>query len=188
MNFDFGPCTNDGIKVSLYGIAVKNASGSYVSYDSANKNIIDVDILNFDGGKYLFKMPVAIKEVVVGDTIIHARKPMFVEEVKERSLIAVDPVAGEKKEVLLTKSPFGFDFVTRIVNLFAAMGGFGGADSGNPFGNMLPFLLLGNDDMKNSDSLLPLMFMAQGQGGNTNFNPLMQNHNNTPRKHLAFGV
>ena len=171
MNFDFGPCTNDGIKVSLYGIAVKNTSGNYVSYDSANKNIIDVDILNFDGGKYLFKMPVAIKDVQIGDTIIHARKPMFVEEVKEKSLVAVDPVAGEKKEVLLTKSPFGFDFATKIVNLFASMGGFGGADNSNPFGNMLPFFLMG--DSKGGDRDMMLMFAMMN--GNTNFaaNPML---------------
>ena len=62
-NFDFGPCTNDNIRMSMYGLAVKNAAGTWVSYNPESKEIIDVDVFNFDGGKFLYKMPVAIKDV-----------------------------------------------------------------------------------------------------------------------------
>ena len=114
-NFDFGSCSNDNVKMSMYGIAVKNATGTWVSYDPNSGNIIDVDILNFDA-KYLYKMPVAIKDVVEGDVIIHNRKPMFVSKVEGSKILAVDPAAGEEKVVILTKSPFNFDFVTKIIN------------------------------------------------------------------------
>ena len=77
-NFDFGPCTKDNVRMSMYGLAVKNAAGTYVSYNANTNEIVDVDILNFDGGKYLYKMPTAVKDITTGDVIIHMHKPMFV--------------------------------------------------------------------------------------------------------------
>lgn len=166
-NFDFGPCTSNNIKMSLYGLAVKNASDTWVSYDSKTDSVIDVDIINFDGAKYFYKLPVAIKDVAVGDVVIHNRKPVFVKAVEDNRIIAVDPAAGEEKAVLLTKSPFGFDFCTKVVNLFDGITG--GASVDSPFGNMLPFFLL-SDDKGNSD-LLPLLLLSQN-GGNFLDNPM----------------
>lgn len=157
-NFDFGPVKSDSIKMSIYGLAVKNASGTFVSYSDGS--LIDVDILNFDGSKFLYKMPVAIKEVKMGDIVIHARKPMFVTEVLAKSLKVVDPVDGEAKEVLLTKSPFKFDFVTKVVNILGSTFD-ATANSDNPFGNMWMLFALAGDGNKQSDMLLPLMMMNQ---------------------------
>lgn len=160
-NFDFGPCTGDKVKLSLYGLAVQNSTGTWVSYDPASGSIIDVDILNFEGGKFLYKMPVAIKDIKVGDMIIHNRKPMYVTALGENkgTVSAIDPAAGEEKVILCTKSPFGFDFITRVVNLFDGLGG--GASADTPFGNMLPLMLLSGDG-KGSDDLLPLLLMNKG--------------------------
>ena len=166
-NFDFGSCENDNVKMSMYGIAVKNANGTWVSYDAKSESVVDVDILNFDA-KYLYKMPVAIKDVKVGDTIIHNRKPMFVTVVEGGKLGAIDPAAGEEKVVLLTHSPFGFDFVTKVVNLFGDLSATASADT--PFGNMLPLMLLA--DGGKSDDMLPLMF-AMGGGKFDMSNPMM---------------
>ena len=140
-NFDFGPCTNDNIRMSMYGLAVKNTAGTYVSYNPATQEIVDVDIFNFEGGKYMYKMPVAIKDVAVGDVVIHQRKPMFVVSIGDTTLTVIDPVAGERKEIMLTRSPFGFNFATKIVSLFS-MGAMGTASAENPFGNMLPLMLM----------------------------------------------
>lgn len=165
-NFDFGSCENDNVKMSMYGIAVKNANGTWVSYDSKTENVVDVDILNFDA-KYLYKMPVAIKDVAVGDTVIHNRKPMFVTKVDDGKLLVIDPAAGEEKVVLLTKSMFGFDFVTKVVNLFGNC--FNTASADQPFGNILPLMLL--SDSNESDNMLPLALMM---GGNFDIsNPMM---------------
>jgi hypothetical protein len=160
-NFDFGPCTGDKVKLSLYGLAVQNSTGTWVSYDPASGSIIDVDILNFEGGKFLYKMPVAIKDIKVGDMIIHNRKPMYVTALGENkgTVSAIDPAAGEEKVILCTKSPFGFDFITRVVNLFDGLGG--GASADTPFGNMLPLMLLSGDG-KGSDDLLPFLLMNKG--------------------------
>lgn len=166
-NFDFGSCENDNVKMSMYGIAVKNANGTWVSYDAKSENVVDVDILNFDA-KYLYKMPVAIKDVKVGDVIIHNRKPMFVTVVEGGKLGAIDPAAGEEKVILLTKSMFGFDFVTKVVNLFGDLSATASADA--PFGNMLPLMLLA--DGNKSDDMLPLIFAMSG-GKFDMSNPMM---------------
>ena len=166
-NFDFGSCENDNVKMSMYGIAVKNANGTWVSYDTKSENVVDVDILNFDA-KYLYKMPVAIKDVKVGDVIIHNRKPMFVTVVEGGKLGAIDPAAGEEKVILLTKSMFGFDFVTKVVNLFGDLSATASADA--PFGNMLPLMLLA--DGGKSDDILPLILAMSG-GKFDMSNPMM---------------
>ena len=57
----------------------------------------------------------------------------------EDGIHVIDVAAGEKKEILPTKSMFGFDFVTKIVSLidFSAMN----ASADQPFGNMLPLMI-----------------------------------------------
>lgn len=179
--FDFGKITNDSIRISPYGIAVKNANGKWVSYDQTNNTIINVEIFNFNATKYIYKIPVALSDIQIGDVIIHACKPMIVLDKVDKDLIAVDPVAGEKKTIMPTRSPFGFDFVTKIISLFDMTGGIK-ADPANPFGNMLPFMLSDNIDplalmmltskgydenmmlaltMGNKDNLLPFMLMRK---------------------------
>lgn len=171
-NFDFGPCTTDNIRMSMYGLAVKNAAGTWVSYNPESKEIIDVDIFNFDGGKFLYKMPVAIKDVKVGDIVIHNRKAMFVTEVTEAGMIAIDPQAGEEKKILLTKSPFGFNFATKVVSLFNMTSDAPTPDA--PFGNMLPFLMMSENSGEFDMNTMLMLSMMGGQGGmDFSKNPMM---------------
>lgn len=171
-NFDFGPCTTDNIRMSMYGLAVKNANGTWVSYNPESKEIIDVDIFNFDGGKFLYKMPVAIKDVKVGDIVIHNRKAMFVIEVAETGITAIDPQAGEEKKILLTKSPFGFNFATKVVSLFNMTSDAPTPDA--PFGNMLPFLMMSENSGEFDMNTMLMLSMMGGQGGmDFSKNPMM---------------
>lgn len=173
-NFDFGPCANDNVRMSMYGIAIKNAAGTYVSYDAASGEIIDVDVFNFDGGKYMFKLPVAIKDVKVGDVIIHNRTPMFVVGFAENTgdLIAVDIRAGEKKTIMPMRNMFHFNFVTKIVSLFD-MNGVTQPSSDMPFGNMLPLMMM-SDDNKDMDMKDILIMSMLANGGNmSNMNPML---------------
>lgn len=171
-NFDFGKITNDSIRMSMYGMAVKNASGVWTAYDKGTGDLMDVDVFNFDGSNFLFKMPVAIKDIAVGDVVIHARKPMFVVSKTEAGdLVAVDPVAGEKKTIMLVRSPFGFNFCTKVISLFDNLMG-QTPTSENPFGNMWMLMLMdGKSDMK--DMLIPMMLMSQANGSTNAFNPMM---------------
>lgn len=171
-NFDFGPCTTDNIRMSMYGLAVKNANGAWVSYNPESKEIIDVDIFNFDGGKFLYKMPVAIKDVKVGDIVIHNRKAMFVIDVSETGMTAIDPQAGEEKKILLTKSPFGFNFATKVVSLFNMTSDAPTPDA--PFGNMLPFLMMSENSGEFDMNTMLMLSMMSGQGGmDFSKNPMM---------------
>lgn len=168
-DFDFGKVNSDAIRLSAYGIAVKNASNVWVSYDAKSEQIINVDILNISGNNLLYKIPVAFSQVKTGDTIIHARKPMFIVDFTEdhKAFVAVDIMVGEEKTIIPCKSPFGFDFVTKVVSIMD----FGPApDSTNPFGNMLPLMLMG--DNKELDPMM--MYFCMGMGGNNQqINPMM---------------
>ena len=171
-NFDFGKITNDSIRMSMYGMAVKNASGVWTAYDKSTGDLMDVDVFNFDGSNFLFKVPVAIKDIAVGDVIIHARKPMFVVSKTEAGdLIAIDPVAGEKKTIMPSKNMFGFNFAIKVVSLFDNLMG-QTPTSENPFGNMWMLMLMdGKSDMK--DIMITMMLMNQASGSTNTFNPMM---------------
>ena len=189
LTFDFGTCENDKVRMSAYGLAIKNEAGTWVSYDTKTKSIMDVDILNFECGKYLFKMPVAISAVKAGDVVIHNRVPMFVTGVSATSIAVVDIHSGEEKNIVPTKSPFGFNFLTKVISLVDFSNN--KSDESNPFGNLLPFIML-NESKSGDNSVLalaalagnggmdisknPLLlyaFMGQGKGGNSDLLPLI---------------
>ena len=174
-NFDFGPVNSNNVRLSMYGLAVKNKDGKYVSYNASTDEIMDVDILNFNGNKFLYKMPVAVKDIAVGDIVIHQHLPVFVVNINKdgKTLKVVDPINGEKKEIMLTKSPFGFNFATKIVNFIADAFNTTGVSADNPFGNM--WMLAMMDDNSDVRDLVPLMLMSQlnGLGTGASANPLM---------------
>lgn len=175
-NFDFGPCTTDNIRMSMYGLAVKNANGTWVSYNPESKEIIDVDIFNFDGGKFFYKMPVAIKDIAPGMVIVHNRKAMFVIEVGDSGITVVDPQAGEEKKILPTKNCFNFNFYTRVVSLFDSfMKSPENAPSAeNPFGNMLPIFMMSENSGEFDMNTMLMLSMMGGQGGmDFSKNPMM---------------
>lgn len=169
-NIEFGACDNGKVHMSMYGIAIKNTNGTWVSYDKVNKDIINVDVLNFDAGKFMYKMPVAIHDVKVGDVVSHNHVPMFVTEVHEDTLTVVDVYVGEQKNIIPTKNMFGFNFITKIVSLFD-MGGFGTPSEDQPFGNMLPLLMMSDD--KDFDPMMLLMMNGNGMASFDMSNPLM---------------
>ena len=171
-NFDFGKITNDSIRMSMYGMAVKNTSGIWTAYDKSTGDLMDVDVFNFDGSNFLFKMPVAIKDIAVGDVIIHARKPMFVVSKTEAGdLVAIDPVAGEKKTIMPVRSPFGFNFCTKIISLFDSLMPTAETPSAdNPFGSLWMFALL--DGKQDTKDILPMMLMMNGANMGS-MNPMM---------------
>ena len=168
INFDFGPCGNT-VRMSMYGMAIQNISGEWVSYNPDSREIINVDVFNMvDGGKYMYKMPVAIADVKEGDIVIHNRVPMFVTAINENGTFEVTDVrAGETKNIIPTRNMFGFNFMTKVVSLFGAFTDAPTADQ--PFGNMLPFLMMGEGN-KDIDPMMMYMLMGQGNGA---MNPMM---------------
>lgn len=167
INFDFGKVTSDAVRLSLYGIAVKSVNGNYVSYDPKSHSIMDVEVVNMPVNGMLYKIPVAIKDIKAGDVVIHNKVPMFVVEVHESTVKVIDIREGAEKEIYPTKNIFNFNFMTKIVSLLDMSNT--GANADNPFGNMLPFLMM-SDNNKDID---PMMFMLMSGGKFDMSNPMM---------------
>ena len=166
LNLDFGNCKNDNIRLSPYGIAVRNAKlGTWVSYDPKGNKTIDVNDFVMDG-TYLYKLPVAIKDVKAGDVVLHNKVPMYVEKVENDRLLVIDPVESEEKIVLPITNMFGFNFVTKVVSIMDMSGVAPTTDS--PFGNMLPFMMASNGNID------PIMLMLMsGKTADFTSNPMM---------------
>lgn len=167
-NFEFGPVKNDTVRLSPYGLAVKNLDGSWVAYDGASDSIIDVDVFNFEGKNLIYKIPAAPHTIRTGDMIVHQGKAMcVVADVSEGDtcVSVIDPRAGESKEILFTKSPFGFTFVTKLVSLLDMSGI--GANTDSPFGNLLPLAMMGDKDC-DAGTMMAMMMMMNG--GSCDFN------------------
>ena len=176
LNFDFGPVNDNKLAVCPFGIAAKNSDGGYCYYDPEKYEIVDCSPFTFDTKQFLFKMPMAISAINVGDVIIHRGLPMFVKGLEDEHgrILAIDIAGGEEKYILPTRNMFGFNFVTKVVSLLDMKNC--GASTENPFGNMLPLLMLMKDD-KDLDPMMLLM-MNSGQIGGMNMdaftkNPLM---------------
>lgn len=167
--FDFGSCAgNEKIAMSMYGLAIRNEAGVWVSYDANTKSVIDVDILNFrDMNRYIYKMPIAMKDIAVGDMVIHNKVPMFVNEITpEGKIVVTDIYAGEEKIIMPTKSPFGFNFITKVVSLLD-MSDMAKPCASNPFGNMWMLMMLESGDID------PMMLMMMNGGKMDMSNPMM---------------
>lgn len=177
-NFDFG-FVDSNIRMSPYGMAVRNADGRYVSYDVKTGSVIDVEPFNFEGHRLMMKMPVAIKDVAIGDIVIHNHKPMFVVSTGDK-ITAIDIYNGEEKTILLTKSMFGFDFVIKVISFI----NFSDASAENPFGNIWPLFMLSDHntelglnganemDAKSMFMLMAIMGQMSGSPANLFQNPM----------------
>ena len=173
-NFEFGPVKNDTVRLSPYGLAVKNLDGSWVSYDGASDSIIDVDVFNFEGKNLIYKIPAAPHTIHAGNMIVHQGKGMYVvADVCEGDtcVSVIDPRAGESKEILFTKSPFGFTFIVKLVSLLDMSGI--NANPDNPFGNLWPLALMGDKDC-DAATMMAFMMMNNSEGCNFDMsNPMM---------------
>lgn len=173
-NFDFGPASSNQFRMSPYGLAVRTQANGWVAYNAKTGDLMDVDILNFDISKMIYKMPVALTAIKPGDILMHGGKPVFVREVATsgNTVRVIDYTNATVADILPVKSPFGFNFFTKVCPLFNFDQA--SASSDNPFGNMLPFLMLNGEKDGNFDPTL--LFIASAMnGGNMDFasNPLM---------------
>ena len=168
--FEFGKVDGNKVRMSMYGLAVRNQAGTWVSYDVNTGNVIDVDPFNMDGSQFMYKMPVALNQVSTGDMIIHNCKPVYVTAIDENGkLVVIDIFDGEEKMILPTRNMFGFNFVTKVVSLMD-MAGMGKPNADNPFGNMWMLALMNdNKDFGMKDFLM--LNMMTGDAGAQN--PMM---------------
>ena len=149
MSFEFGPAKN--VAFSPYGLAITDGN-KWITYDANNAQTIDVTGFTFDIGNMIYKMPVAIKDVKIGDLIAHQDKAVFVTEVNDTKLTVVDILASEEKTVIPVSNMFGFNFVTKVVSLMNL--NIGSPNPDQPFGNLMPLMMFSAvfGDNKNGDT------------------------------------
>lgn len=183
LNIDFGKVPHTAeLKPSIYGVAVLGFDNRYRAYDKINDKVMDVTGMTFDTDM-LFKIPVAVSQVRVGDVIINASNYVTVTNVHpDGTFTVVDPKASEQKIAIPAKNMFGFDFVTKIMYPFESMVQ---PSDDNPFGlNPMTMMMLsdgadmdmstilalsmmnGNSGMMDQNMLIPLMLMGNGKSGN----------------------
>lgn len=172
----------DNAKMSIYGPAFweTTTGNTWVAFDKSKEQWIDVPaeaILDIP----LFEMPVAKKDIEIGDFIFHAGigtgwvRVIDFDDEANYFIEAEDPSNHEIIKILPTRNMFGFDFYTKLIVPFDMGATFGGASASNPFG-MLPMLMMMSDKNKsNSNDNSMLMAMMMMQNGTMDFtsNPMM---------------
>lgn len=118
----------------------------------------------------VYVMPVAFNQIEIGDIIIQNEQPVMIREISSNEIKVIKPFSREIVSIVPEKSIFGFDYYSKVLNVFEGLGS--AADQGNPFGNMLPFLMMseGKENQSNSDMMMMMALM----GGNLDMsNPMM---------------
>lgn len=164
MNFDFGPFSEPGIvALSPYGIAVHSFDDKYLTYNATTGATVDVTGFTFDLPKMIYKMPAAVKDLRAGDMVLHRTRLVYVQSVEEDGIHCIDILASEAKVVVPVTSIFGFNYVTKVISLMNVNAGAPSAD--NPFGNLMPFMMMSSvmgDDSDNDFSKMMMMSMMMG--------------------------
>ena len=182
-NIEFGKLKNRGnYALTLKGLAyLKNLNSDngscagYVQYDPETDSVEDVTpfvLKDMDVRDFVYKMPVALSAVSRGDIILDKGNPVFVKAVDGSTFTVVDPYTCEVKTLLAAKNAFGFNYVTKVVNLMDNFNLAGAASADNPFGNLLPLMMLSGN--KNMEDMMPLFLMGSGvMEGDLMSNPMM---------------
>lgn len=167
-NFKFGPC-GPKVKMSMYGPAFISEGNTYIAFDADNEPI-DVTGMTFDFN-CMYMMPVGVSDVCIDDYIYHKDKPVKVVDVTERgNFVCIDVFNKEEITVVPIKSPFGFNFLTKLVNFGEDIFDANTIDESNPFGSMLPFMMMSQNKGDNDNMMLMALMMGQNK---IDMNPMM---------------
>lgn len=172
--FDFGPMIDGSVMYSPYGLAFRNSNNQYLTYNPTTKKTTDVTGLTIDLEGLIYKVPVGLGSVKPGDIIIHNSKPICVETVDGNSITCIDIENSEVKVVIPPTNVFGFNYVTKITPLFNL--GSANPSADNPFGNIMPYLLLSTlnengaaNKSKNGFDMQTLLLMSMMNNADGNF-------------------
>lgn len=160
-------------KMSLKGLALtsqynssENPQKTYYTYNKETHELEDVTpyIIDFDVTKVLFKMPVAVSTLKEGDLILNGSIPLIVKSVNGNEISAISVEDNEVITLAAKKNVFGFSYITKIINIMGDFNLSASASADNPFGNMLPLMLM-SDSEGCMDNLLPIILMNSANGG-----------------------
>ena len=164
LNIKFGKVPTSEIRMSMYGPAFKSTDGWFANKDG---EYINVDGFLFGEENYCYMLPATEDNLEIGDYILHNGGWCRVINVDDHGRLVVEKImTHEVVTVLATKNIFGFEFFTKLMSIF---GDNFTATKENPFGNMLPLMLMdGKSDMKD------MLMMSMLSGGKFDMsNPMM---------------
>ena len=162
-----GRYTSGTIKYSPSGLAFLTDSNSYVVYNV--DTLVATDVANLVMDIPVYGIPVALKDLKKGDTIVYNEVYYLVKAITDTHISAINVRKGTIENLIPKTSIFGFSFYVKLVTLMENFK----PDPSNPFGSMLPFLMLENSG--NDDSMRDIMMMSMMSGGTANSSmfPLM---------------
>lgn len=95
-----------------------------------------------------------------GDMVLHRGKPMYVQSVEGDGIHCIDILNSENKVIVPVTNMFGFNFVTKVVSLMNFNAAQPSAE--NPFGNLMPFMMMSSVMGDDSDNDFSKMMMMGG--------------------------
>ena len=149
------------VKFSLYGPAFKNKENRYIALaaDGQSYDVTGLTIDELNSMNYMF--PTAAADIVKGDYVRHNGEWVKVlDKSEDNSLKVLKMSSNEEATVHPIKNLFGFNYYTKLLTVCGEMTGT--PDEKNPFGNILPLMML--SDKNDGNKMLPLMFLMN-QGG-----------------------
>ena len=164
-NVKFGQLNTDKVAYSMQGMAFKSSDGDYLVY---KKDQPAVNVNEFVIEMPLFVMPVPLKDLQVGDIICKGEDFVLVDSVGESYITAINTDKSEIVTIVPQVNMFGFSFYSKVV---APTNLFGEATQDNPFGNILPLMMM-SDENSDSSAFGMMMLMSQmgsGKGMNMDF-------------------
>ena len=162
-----GRYTSGTIKYSPSGLAFLTDSNSYVVYNV--DTLVATDVANLVMDIPVYGIPVALKDLKKGDTIVYNEVYYLVKAITDTHISAINVRKGTIENLIPKTSIFGFSFYVKLVT---PMENFK-PDPSNPFNSMLPFLMLENSG--SDDSMRDIMMMSMMSSGTANSSmfPLM---------------
>lgn len=163
-NIEFGKVNTSDLAYTFNGICFRDADGNYTSLnpDGTFTNVYDM-VMDIP----IYVMPVGKDQIKVGDIIKYFDKWVMIAQIDNTTITTIDPWTREIRVIIPEKSVFGFDYYTKVIDIFSGINI--NADSSNPFGIMLPFMM-----MSDKSDIDPMMLMMMMNGQNLNgMNPMM---------------
>ena len=164
-DMQFGKLTTNKIKYSVSGVAFADKNDKFFVY----KDNRAIDVTGMTINAPMFAMPVAVNQIQPNDVVRFKDDYVIVKELVEDGVKVVNPIDGDIRTIIPQVNIFGFNYITKVINPFESFANT--ANETNPFGNIMPFMLMG--DLKgDKDDMFKFMLMSQ-MGNGTNMNQML---------------
>ena len=170
LGVSFGKLYGDQFRLSINGLAVRNAEGKYVTFNPETRELVEVTTGFFDDMRdLLFVMPAT--ELEVGDIILHQNKPYYISVAKDNVIKGIDFEDAIEATLVPKTNVFGMKYYTKVFNCLGTNNILGSDIASNP---MMAYALMGGKDFDLSKVMMFQALSGQGKGiADFSENPIM---------------